>query len=102
MLGRMARALVLVGIFAALAADVTVGCGQGYVYGPVDQKYTTGGDTGSYLISVNGTPYEVPMSFYYSVQVGDVVKFDGRSWSIVKRAQSTLSSPQSPSPSSTP
>jgi hypothetical protein len=98
----MARALVLIGVLAVLAADYTVGCGQGYVYGPVDQKYATGGDTGSYLISVNGTPYEVPMSFYYSVRVGDVVKFDGRSWSVVKQAPTTVGSPPSPPSSSTP
>lgn len=102
MLGRMATALVLVAGLAVLAADFTVGCGQGYVYGPVDQKYTTGGDSGSYLISVNGTPYEVPMSFYYSVRVGDVVKFDGRSWRIVKRAPSTMGSSAAPPASSTP
>jgi len=78
------------------AADISVGCGQGYVYGPVTQKYTTGGDTGDYLIAVNGSPYAVPPGFYAQVKIGDVVKFNGKDWSIVKPGETTYPSRISP------
>ncbi len=88
MRGRMWMALLFVAVLSAFAADISVGCGQGYVYGPVTQKFLTGGDTGDYMIAVSGTAYEVPLAFYQQVRVGDTVKFDGKAWSIIKRAES--------------
>lgn len=82
---RMVRAVLFVALLCFLAADFTMGCGQGYVYGPVTQKYGTTGDRDQYTIAVAGTPYLVPADFWYKVQIGDTVKFDGRSWTIVKR-----------------
>jgi len=73
---------------SALAADFTVGCGQGYVQGTVDQKYVTNGDASAYTIGINGRGYPVPENFYYAVSVGDVVRYDGKTWSKVTGAGS--------------
>ena len=51
------------------------------VQGEVTQKFTAKNDY--YLIAVNGRPYEVPLDFYYRVNVGMVVKFDGANWTII-------------------
>jgi hypothetical protein len=88
------KALLFVAVLSLFAADFNVGCGQGYVYGPVTQKYATGADTGDHLISVSGTSYDVPLDFFSRVRVGDTVKFDGKAWTIVKRAQA----PATPAP----
>jgi hypothetical protein len=94
------KALLFVGILSLFAADVSVGCGQGYVYGPVTQKYASGADTGDHLISVNGTAYDVPLGFFTRVHLGDTVKFDGKAWTVVKRAQAPATpAPAYPSPS---
>lgn len=86
------KTLVFVVLLAALAADISVGCGQGYVYGPVAQKIATNGDKASYLLQINGDSYEVPGDFYQTVRLGDTVKYNGKTWTIVKRA-GTLVSP---------
>jgi hypothetical protein len=83
--GRLIKALVFVALVSAFAADISVGCGGQYVYGPVDQKIRSGGGGGN-LIRVQGEAYEVPLSFFDTVQVGDIVKYNGNEWSIVKRA----------------
>ena len=51
------------------------------VQGEVTQKFSAKDDY--YLIAVNGRPYEVPLDFYYRVNVGMVVKFDGTNWTII-------------------
>lgn len=79
-------ALVFVVALSMLAADVTVGCSQGYVSGVVTQKFTGGHDGGAYEIAVDGSPYEVPMSFWLTVHVGDAVRYTGTEWQIVKRS----------------
>lgn len=86
---RTLQALLFVLVLSVFAADFSVGCGQGYVYGPVTQKFRTGGDTESWQIAVNGTPYEVPQEFYNQVNLGDTVKFAGKRWEIVKVAGGT-------------
>lgn len=83
---RTIKTLVFVALLAALAADLSVGCGQGYVYGPVTQKFTSGEGVDQTQLAVNGDPYLVPYSFYQQVRIGDIVKFDGKEWTIVKRA----------------
>lgn len=70
----MLLALVLPPLFAA---GVAAGYGPGYVFGTVTQKFTGGRDGGEYEIAVNGTPYEVSMTFWLSVQVGDAVRCTG-------------------------
>jgi hypothetical protein len=44
------------------------------------------------IIQVNGAPYNVPMVFRQSVEVGDIVNFDGVSWSIVRPSYATVPS----------
>lgn len=89
MRSRMFKALLFVAVLSVFAADFAVGCGQGYVYGPVSQKLNTGGDAGDHLIEVNGTAYDVPIAFFNQVRVGDTVKFNGREWTIVKPGPTT-------------
>jgi len=96
MRGRTVSVLFFIAMLSVFAADLTVGCGQGYVNGPVTQKFTKNADEPDAQIAVNDVPYTVPLSFYSQVQVGDWVRFDGRSWTIVKRANSPT--PASPPP----
>jgi hypothetical protein len=80
---------LFIAVLSVFIADFTVGCGGGgYVYGPVSQKIQ--GTDQSYKVVVNGTPYEVPASFYSRVQIGDNVRFDGKEWSIVKPGQTNV------------
>ncbi len=85
---RTVKALFFVALLSVFAADIEVGCGQEYVYGPVSQKLT--GTEQAYLIMVNGTPYEVPPPFFLRVQVGDTVRFNGKEWSIVKPGETNV------------
>jgi hypothetical protein len=85
MRGRTVSVLVFVALLSLLAADITVGCGsQAYVYGPVTQKYVVSGETDKFIM-VEGRTYAVPDTFYYNVNVGDVVKYNGKQWSVVKK-----------------
>ncbi len=94
MRGRFVNALICIALLSVFAADISVGCGQNqYVYGPVDQKLITGGGEASYMIKVEGQFYDVPHAFYDKVQVGDIVKYNGREWSIEKPAYSPASVP---------
>ena len=83
---RTIQVLLFVAVLSMFAADFSVGCGQGYVNGPVTQKFRGSGDAGNFSIAVNGTPYDVPQNFWYAVNVGDTVKFTGKQWEIVKTA----------------
>jgi hypothetical protein len=85
MKARTIQALLFVLVLSVFAADFSVGCGQGYVYGPVTQKYLTGADSSEFTIAVNGTPYTVPLDFYSRVRLGDTVKYTSH-WEIVKTA----------------
>ncbi len=98
MWGRTVKVFFLIAILSVFAADVTVGCGQGYVYGPVSQKLSSGvnENAAERQIVINNSPFDVPVSFYDRVQVGDWVRFNGREWTIVKRANSPT--PASPPP----
>jgi hypothetical protein len=98
MRGQTVGVFFLIAMLSLLAADFSVGCGHGYVYGPVGQKFAPGGGQDAApdrQIAINETVYDVPISFYNKVHVGDTVKFDGRDWTIVKPANS-------PTPASTP
>ena len=77
---RTIRAMLFVLMLTMFAADVSVGCGSGYVYGQVTQKYRSGADAFSFIIAVNGQTYNVPPTFYQSVIVGDWVRFNGKDW----------------------
>ena len=94
---RMMTVLVFVLALSALAADISVGCGNDqYVYGIVQAKFTGNGDAGSSVLQIASTTYTVPAGFFQEVQVGDWVRFDGKSWTIVKRAQSTFDNQSQP------
>ena len=47
----------------------------------------------SFAITINSTDYEVPGYFYAQVQVGDLVKWDGQAWTIVKKASERMDRP---------
>lgn len=101
---RTLTVFIVVGLLSVFAADVTIGCGQDYVYGAVTQKINAGHEQNN-TIMVNGQPYEVPLTFYERVQVGDMVRFNGKEWSIVKSGQSPnvpALPPPPASPSTTP
>jgi len=52
-----------------------------------------------FLVVINYVEYEVPGYFYQQVEVGDLVKWDGMTWTIVKkRNASTGILPQSSLP----
>ncbi len=40
----------------------------------------------AYEVVINSNAYEVPAYFWDQVRVGDLVKWDGKVWTIVKRA----------------
>ena len=82
---RTIQALVFVLVLSVFAADFSIGCGQGYVYGPVTAKYRSGGEADQGTIAVSGSPYTVPLEFYNRVQLGDTVKYTNH-WEIVKTA----------------
>ncbi len=86
---RLAAVAVVLAL-AAFTADITIGCGPAYVYGVVAQKYASTGDRMTWILQVEDEFYPVPQAFYDRVQLGDTVKFDGRAWSVVKRAGPTL------------
>jgi hypothetical protein len=100
---RVIAVLVFLVALSAFAADFSVGCGQAYVYGPVTAKYVTH-DTSTYTIGVNGRGYVVPEDFYYSVQVGDTVAYNGKVWTKVTPGQSPNIPPSllGPTPSGQP
>jgi len=90
--------LLFIAALSVFAAEVTVGCGrQDYVYGTVTQKFTPA-EEATYEIKVDGTPYVVPTNFYYEVQVGDLVKYDGKQWQVIKPNEPTFPSTTAPAP----
>lgn len=84
----MTKVLVLV-VALFSVAQILPSCGGGpddaTVIGWVEAK---GIDTyaRAYTITILSQPYEVPYYFYQEVKVGDLVKWDGKVWTIVKKA----------------
>jgi len=39
----------------------------------------------TFLLVINSAEYEVPGYFYQQVEIGDLVKWDGTTWTIVKK-----------------
>jgi len=99
---RVFAVFVFLVALSALAADFTMGCGQGYLVGTVTQKYATNGEAGTYAIGVDNRGYPVPEDFYYAVNIGDVVKYDGKAWSKVTGSNASPDIPpallQTPTP----
>lgn len=99
MRGQAVNVVVLIAMLALCAAEFTVGCGEGYVHGYVTQKISPMGSQqeNDRQLVINGRTFSlIPVSFYNQVQVGDLVKFDGRNWTIEKKANAPQ--PASPSP----
>ncbi len=58
------------------------------VVGWVDEKRVAKNDeTLPYLIVINSRGYGVPYEFWRQVSIGDLVKFDGDTWTIVRKAK---------------
>jgi hypothetical protein len=56
------------------------------IIGWVDEKRTRIWETIPHIIVINQVEYGVPYDFWTSVNVGDLVKYEGGRWSIVRRA----------------
>jgi len=90
---RMATTLMFILALSALAADVTLGCGQdAYVYGVVQAKFSGAGDNATTSVQIASEVFDVPADFYQKVQVGDLVRYNGKAWTIVTPAPSTYNS----------
>ncbi len=61
--------------------------GQALVIGWVDEKRHLNSEFEPYQIVINHIEYGVPYSFWRSVGIGDLVKFDGVKWTIVRKAR---------------
>ncbi len=55
------------------------------VIGWVDEKVTRVWETLPYLIIINQVQYGVPYEFWRTVDEGDLVKFDGAKWTVVRK-----------------
>lgn len=85
----MIKGVLLVALLASVA-QVFPSCGGGttgatVVVGWVEAKLVDH-DAGAWLIVVNAQEYIVPSTFWREVQVGDLVKWDGTVWTIVRKA----------------
>lgn len=61
--------------------------GQAQVIGWVEEKRTRVYETFPYMVVINQMEYGVPYEFWLTVGVGDLVKFDGIKWTIVRKAR---------------
>jgi hypothetical protein len=57
------------------------------VIGYVDEKRRNNQEFMPYLIVINSLEYGVPYQFWLDVDVGDLVRFDGQTWRIVRKAR---------------
>ncbi len=60
---------------------------QAQVIGWVEEKRTRVHETTPYMVVINQMEYGVPYEFWLAVEVGDLVKFDGTKWTIVRKAR---------------
>lgn len=85
--------VVLVVFLVTSLAQITPSCGgsetsrpgDALVIGTVEYKRILQPDR-SHTIFVLGTEYDVLPAFWQQVNVGDLVKWDGKVWTIVRRA----------------
>ncbi|MGQ0572500.1 MAG: hypothetical protein ACT4P5_23575 [Armatimonadota bacterium] len=56
------------------------------VIGWVDEKRQRNWETIPYMIVINHIEHGVPYEFYRDVNIGDLVKYDGNKWTIVRKA----------------
>lgn len=89
----MLKVLLVVSLVTSLA-QIVPSCGGGeaskpggaVVLGVVESKRLFNPER-SFTITVLSTEYEVPYAFWQTVNVGDFVRWDGTTWTIVRRAQ---------------
>ena len=81
---RRVLALLIVGAILALAPSLAL-ASTPVVDGSVTQKFvaTDDEDDGTHVIAVDGSMYPVPLVFYLTVNVGDIVHFDGENWVVM-------------------
>ncbi len=84
--------LVLLFITVSVLAQVFPSCGEetGSVVGWVEEKRVDR-SAHAFVIVINHTDYEVPSVFWHQVEIGDLVKWDGKTWTIVKKASESTS-----------
>ena len=83
----MLKAVMLVALATTLAQAVP-SCGGGdeptQVIGWVEAKRIDS-SSHDFLLVINSVEYAVPGYFYQQVEIGDLVKWDGMTWTIVKK-----------------
>jgi hypothetical protein len=60
---------------------------RGQVIGWVDEKRQSRAEVLPYLLVINNLEYGVPYEFWMTVSIGDLVKYDGKTWTIVRKAR---------------
>lgn len=78
--------ILFVVVLAVTLAQLAPSCGGGEgreIVGWVEEKREL---QRANIIVINNVEYDVPRSFWLDVAVGDLVKFDGTRWTIVRKA----------------
>ena len=79
---RNVLALLTVTVMIAVATSAALASGP-TVDGTVTGIFFTNGNE-PLEIAVDGAPYAIPLDFYFQVQVGNRVHFDGTNWTVVE------------------
>lgn len=84
----MPKVILMVIVGALAFGQLAPSCGEEErtVVGWVERKFPAPGRD-AVVIVINHVEYAVPPEFYDEVRVGDLVKFEGGIWTIVKRAK---------------
>jgi hypothetical protein len=93
--------------FAAIFGQIVPGCDgdNQVIVGYVEEKYVFSESGQFHVIVVDRTHYNVSPPFWLRVGVGDRVRYDGRTWTITRRAgepSNLIPIQVLPSPSPTP
>lgn len=81
------KGIFLVVLLAVSVAQILPSCGTGggaTIIGWVEAKYYHGRRQ-SYVVVINNVEYNVPDDFYDIVEIGDLVKNEGGTWTIVRK-----------------
>lgn len=93
----MAKGVLLFVLLFSAVAQVFPSCsgeGNSEIVGFVDEKYIQrSAGAIEYVLVVNRTLYEVPANFWQTANVGDIVKYDGMTWTIVRKRSERLTLP---------
>ena len=87
----MSKVFLMVMVASLGLAQIVPSCGGGdeehIIVGWVERKFPAPG-VNRLNIVINNVEYDVPPEFYAVVKVGDLVKFEGGLWKILKKAGS--------------